>query len=241
MVFCFPPSDVGRPTIFCYNYDMRKNPLITGSYYHVYNRGVDKRDIFMNKADLDRFALSVKEFNTIKPIGSIKDLMIERLSDVQRPKDQKPLVSIVCYCFNPNHFHFIIKQETDGGISEFFKRLLGGYTKYFNLIHDRTGALFQGRFKSHLIEDDAYFLKIRPYTHLNYMMHQIPKEKSHLILSSEKEYDTNNFDLVSEKEARELLEFYGDNKSFKKECMDVISFLREERGLVSLMKEDLLP
>ena len=149
---------------------MRKNPLVTSLYYHIYNRGVDKRDIFMNKADLDRFVLSVKEFNTIDPIGSIKDLMS---SDVQRPERDKlqPLVSIVCYCFNPNHFHFILKQEVDGGISEFFKRLLGGYTKYFNLIHNRSGALFQGRFKSNLIDDDAYFLKIRPYVHLNYLIH----------------------------------------------------------------------
>jgi len=219
---------------------MRKDPLLNDLYYHIYNRGVDKRDIFMNKADLDRFALSVKEFNTVNPIGSIKDLMIARKgdSDVGRPN---PLVSIVCFCFNPNHFHFIVKQEADGGISEFFKRLLGGYTKYFNLIHHRNGALFQGRFKSNLIDDDAYFLKIRPYTHLNYLVHNIPKEKKHLVLSSEKEYDTNNFVLVSEAEAKALLDFYGGNENFKKECLDVVSFIREERGLTSLLEEDPLP
>jgi len=219
---------------------MRKNPLVTSLYYHIYNRGVDKRDIFMNKADLDRFVLSVKEFNTIDPIGSIKDLMS---SDVQRPERDKlqPLVSIVCYCFNPNHFHFILKQEVDGGISEFFKRLLGGYTKYFNLIHNRSGALFQGRFKSNLIDDDAYFLKIRPYVHLNYLIHEIPKNKSHLVLSSEREYDTNDFVLVSKKEAGDLLEFYENNKNFKKECLDVVALIREDRGLASLLGEDLLP
>jgi len=219
---------------------MRKHPLITGLYYHIYNRGVDKRDIFMNKADLDRFALSVKEFNTVNPIGSIKDLMIARkeVSDVGRPK---PLVSIVCFCFNPNHFHFIVKQEVDGGISEFFKRLLGGYTKYFNLIHNRNGALFQGRFKSNLIDDDAYFLKIRPYTHVNHLVHDIPEGKKHLVLSSEQEYNTNNFVLVSETEAKALLDFYGGNENFKKECLDVVSFIREERGLISLLDEDPLP
>ena len=219
---------------------MRKDPLVTGLYYHIYNRGVDKRDIFMNKADLNRFALSVKEFNTVKPIGSIKDLMFAKQadSDVQRPN---PLVSVVCFCFNPNHFHFIIKQEVDGGISEFFKRLLGGYTNYFNLIYKRSGALFQGRFKSNLIDDDAYFLKIRPYVHLNYLVHNIPKTKEHLVLSSEKEYDTNNFVLVSKTEAKDLLYFYEGNKNFKKECMNVVSFIREERGLTSLLEEDLLP
>ncbi|OGJ05639.1 hypothetical protein A2456_03485 [Candidatus Nomurabacteria bacterium RIFOXYC2_FULL_36_19] len=219
---------------------MREDPLITGLYYHIYNRGVDKRDIFMNKADLDRFALSVKEFNIVKPIGSIKERMIElkESSGVQHPK---PLVSIVCYCFNPNHFHFILKQEVDGGISEFFKRLLGGYTNYFNLIHKRNGALFQGRFKSKLINDDAYFLKIRPYTHLNYLVHDIPKEKAHLVLSSEKEYDTNNFTFISGKEAKDVLDFYGGNENFKKECLNTISFIRDERGLTSLLEDDPLP
>lgn len=225
---------------------MRKDPLVTGSYYHVYNRGVDKRDIFMNKADLNRFALSVKEFNTVKPIGSIKEIIETRKNfstPVVQPLEEKssPLVSIVCYCFNPNHFHFIIKQEIDGGISEFFKRLLGGYTRYFNLTYDRSGALFQGRFKSNLIDDDVYFLKIRPYVHMNYMVHEIPESKSHLVLSSEKEYNTNNFNLVSAKEAQELLEFYGSNENFKKESLDIISMIREERGLMSLLDEDLLP
>lgn len=219
---------------------MRKDPLITGMYYHIYNRGVDKRDIFMNKSDLERFVLSVKMFNTIKPIGSIKDKLDadKGFPDVQRPET---LISIVVYTFNPNHFHFVVKQEIDGGISEFFKRLLGGYTKYFNLINKRNGALFQGRFKSKLIDNDDYFLKIYPYAHMNNLMHDIPKEKSHLVLSSLEEYDNNKFNIVAEKEAKELIAFYGDNENFKKESMNVIDMLRKERGLTSLLEEDLLP
>jgi putative transposase len=147
----------------------------------------------------------------------------------------------VCYCLNPNHFHFILKQEIEGGISEFLKRLLGGYTNYFNLVHKRSGALFQGRFKSHLIDDDAYFLKIRPYVHLNNLVHDIPKEKMHLVLSSEKEYDNKKYSIVSKKEAEELLDFYDGNENFKKECLNVISIIREERGVTSLLDEDLLP
>ena len=194
----------------------------------------------MSKADLDRFALSVKEFNVVKPIRSIKDLMLGKPSD-SGVKHPKALVSIVCFCLNPNHFHFIVKQEVDGGISEFFKRLLGGYTNYFNLIHKRTGSLFQGSFKSNLIDDDAYFLKIRPYVHLNNLVHDIPKEKMHLVLSSEKEYDNNNFTLVAKKEEEGLLDFYGGNENFKKECMSVVSMIRDERGLTSLLEDDILP
>lgn len=194
----------------------------------------------MNQADLKRFVLSIKEFNVVKPIGSIKERLIElkTLSGVQHPKR---LVSIVVYCLNPNHFHFILKQEVDGGISEFFKRLLGGYTNYFNIVYKRSGALFQGRFKSKLIDDDAYFLKIRPYVHVNHLLHDIPKSKKHLVLSSEQEYNTGKFVIVAENEAKDLLDFYGGNKNFQKECLDVVSFIREERGLASLLEEDLLP
>lgn len=221
---------------------MRKEPLVTGCYYHIYNRGVDKRDIFSNQSDLDRFILSIKEFNIIKPIGSLKEKLIEeKLLGVDHPTENKPLVSIVVYTLNPNHFHFILKQEVDGGISEFFKRLLGGYTNYFNIIHERSGALFQGRFKSNLIDDEGYFLKIRPYAHMNNLVHDIPKEKKHLVASSEKEYDNGNFNIVSEVEAKELLDFYGGNENFKKECMEVINTIREERGKVSLLEDDLLP
>jgi len=220
---------------------MRKHPFITDQYYHVYNRGVDKRDIFMDKKDFDRFVLSLKEFNTVKPIGSIRESEKNK-TDIQRLKEKNDvLVSIVCYCINNNHYHFILRQMIDGGISEFLKRLQGGYTKYFNKMHNRNGALFQGRFKSKLIKDNDYFLKIRPYVNMNYLVHDIPEEKSHLVLSSCQEYDSLNFKLVSKEEAIKLLEFYGSNKNFKSECLKVIHMIREERGKDSLcISEDFI-
>jgi len=212
---------------------MRKQPLITGQYYHIYNRGVDKRDIFMNKNDLDRFILSIIKFNIVNPTGGIKELFLVKnnISGVGHLKvEEKQLVSIVCYCINPNHFHFILKQEQDGGISEFMKRLLGGYTNYFNQTYDRSGALFQGRFKSHMIATDRYFLKIYPYVNVNYLVHDIPDEKKYLIRASDMEYEENVFNLVSKKEADNLLEFYGGLENFKEECKNVVEMTREERG-----------
>ena len=151
------------------------------------------------------------------------------------------MVSIVCFTFNPNHFHFIVKQEVDGGISEFFKRLLGGYTNYFNITNRRSGALFQGKFKSNLIDDEAYFLKIYPYAHMNHLIHDIPIEKQHLVFSSEQEYNTGIFNLVSRREAEDLIVRYGGEENFKKECLQVVDMIREERGLESLADEDNLP
>ncbi len=214
---------------------MRKHPLVTNEYYHIYNRGVDKRDIFMNKKDLNRFVLSIKQFNKIYPVGSIRDNSRDKLFSrrLKRKSKEGNLVAVVCYCLNPNHFHFILKQEVDGGISEFLKRLLGGYTKYFNLVHKRNGALFQGRFKSSLIKNNKYFLKIFPYVNINHMIHNIPEEKRELILSSDAEYENMDFNVVSKKEAKNLLSFFGTNNNFKNECLKVSSVIREQRKEVS--------
>ena len=124
---------------------MRKHPFISGSYFHVYNRGVDKRDIFMDEKDVERFLLCMKLFSYKDPVGSLELALREQKSFVdvrhlQISENKKRFVSIVEYCLNPNHFHFILKQEIDGGISEFMKRLQGGYTRYFNDKNRRSGA-----------------------------------------------------------------------------------------------------
>src|SRR4051812_33091994 len=130
---------------------MRKTDLVTGEHYHIYNRGVDKRSIFEDRQDLERFYQSIKEFNSLEPIGSIFE------NSFEKERNTKKLVDIVCYCLNHNHFHFILRQRSENGISEFMKRL-GGYTWYFNNRHKRSGALFQGVFKSSHIDSDEYLL-----------------------------------------------------------------------------------
>lgn len=139
---------------------MRKVPFVEDEYYHIYNRGVDKRSIFKDRKDLERFFQSIKEFNSVEPIGSIFE------NSFNKEEVSKKLVEIVCYCLNPNHFHFVLKQLVENGISEFMKRL-GGYTWYFNNRHNRSGALFQGKFKSSHIDSDTYLLHVSAYVNLN--------------------------------------------------------------------------
>ena len=123
---------------------MRKQSLITGEYYHIYNRGVDKRDVFLNRKDLERFIESMREFNRTETIISLANLRKSK-SDQIAPEalfvSVKPLVSFVTYCLNPNHFHFVLKQLVDGGIAKFMQKLQAGYTSYFNLKNSRTGSL----------------------------------------------------------------------------------------------------
>ncbi|MBX4189185.1 transposase [Candidatus Parcubacteria bacterium] len=142
---------------------MRKVPLIAGEYYHLYNRGVDKRKIFQSHEDLSRFFQSMQEFNVLDPIGSI----FENSFADNKSKKGDQLLNIVAYCLNPNHFHLLVKQTQDNGISEFMKRLSGGYTLYFNNKYARTGSLFEGKFKSVHIDSNTYLLHLSAYINLN--------------------------------------------------------------------------
>src|SRR3989344_4042546 len=172
---------------------MRKQALVTGEYYHIYNRGVDKRDIFTNKRDIERFIESMREFNQTEIIVSLANLRKTQIGPkALSERERDPLVLIVVYCLNPNHFHFILKQLVDGGISKFMQKLQGGYTSYFNVKNERTGSLFQGTFKSHLISSENYFNKIIGYTNKNYQIHDIPKSKMNLVFASDNEYENNS-------------------------------------------------
>ncbi len=218
---------------------MRRDPLLNNEYYHIYNRGVDKRNIFSDKDDISRFIESIVEFNQIDGVGSLAN---KRKSQIEvKPLSGKPLVAIVGYCLNPNHFHFILKQLEDGGIAKFMQRLQGGYTYYFNVKHSRSGALFQGTFKSHLISGENYFNKLIGYVNNNYEIHDIPQEKMELVFAGDQEYVTKNFKIINKAEGERILEIFGGSKGFEKHCKEIVSIIRTERGKTSLLEEDKLP
>ena len=140
---------------------MHKIKFTNDETYHIFNRGVDKRKIFSNQKDLNRFFQSMSVFNCVEPVGSIHE------QSFKKDKVKKPLVKFIAYNLLPNHFHFILEQVVEGGISEFMKRLLGGYTWYFNKKEKRSGSLFQGTFKSKYIDSDGYLLYASVYVNLN--------------------------------------------------------------------------
>ncbi|MBU4536781.1 transposase [Patescibacteria group bacterium] len=170
---------------------MRKDPLIIGEYYHIYNRGTDKRIVFNDKWDLNRFLKSMTEFNTSDPIGSIwkKDLCKIPLS---APSAQ--LVEIVCYCLNPNHYHFILTPLVENGIEKFMQKLGAGYTMYFNEKYKRSGVLFQGRYKSILINSDKYLTYVGAYINLNYQIHKLSAPSAQLYNGDKKYFWKSSWD-----------------------------------------------
>src|SRR3989304_1436759 len=108
---------------------MRKVQFNKKEHYHIYNRGVDKRKFIMDEEDLERFLESMAEFNTALPIGSIyENSFVKKSQNAQLGSSASKLVNFVCYCINPNHYHFILEQLGENSISKFMHRLGTGYT-----------------------------------------------------------------------------------------------------------------
>lgn len=163
-----------------------REKIAPGEYYHIYNRGVDKRIIVKDRQDAERFMQSLEFFNSKKPIISLREF-ISSENDKNIKPDEK-LVEIICYDLNPNHYHLLLKEIHEGGISEFMKRLGGGYTWYFNNKHKRSGALFQGRFKSVHIKSNEQLLHVSVYINLNDKAHKISGSTAGNVKSSWNEY-----------------------------------------------------
>lgn len=141
----------------------RKTPFAPDEYYHIYNRGTDKREIFLGPRDYDRFSQLLYLCNGQKPV-SVREASKGRSFECDRGDT---IVNIGAYCLMPNHFHLLIKEKEEGGISTFMKKLATGYSMYFNIKNERSGSLFQGRFKSKHIEEDEYLKYLFAYIHLN--------------------------------------------------------------------------
>ena len=140
---------------------------------HTLSRGVDKRVIFMDKQDRFRFIHDLFEFNdqervntTFYRFNQSNDIASRKINKIER-RPRKLLVDIHAFCLMPNHYHLLLSSKTKDGISKFMKKLNMGYAKYFNEKYDRKGTLFEGRYKSVPIKNEAHFIHIPYYIHLN--------------------------------------------------------------------------
>ncbi len=154
---------------------MRKTEFANGEFYHIYNRGVDKRNIFVNEFDYERFLLCILLLNDEKEgwLDVWRNLpnKEKEVINFRRLNLRKPLVEFIAYCCNPNHYHFIIRQLENRGIEKFMHRLGTAYTMFFNKKYKRSGALFQGRFKSIHIDSNDYLLYLSAYVNKNNFIH----------------------------------------------------------------------
>ncbi len=146
---------------------MKRPVFINDQFYHVFNRGTDKRDVFADEQDYRRFLFSMKGFNDVNSTLNFYRRLNVGSPTSLKPINQESLVEILCYCLMPNHFHLIVRQLKENGITSFMRKMGTGYTNYFNQKHKRSGVLFQGKFKSILIESDEYLNYLIQYIDLN--------------------------------------------------------------------------
>ena len=150
---------------------LRKDPFITGEYYHLYNRGIDKRVIFKSKKDYERFIMLLYIANTQTESFRLDNLINQQhktFNEILVLDRGELIISIGAWSLMTNHFHLIVRQEIDGGITKFMRKLGVGYSMFFNIKYERAGALFGGLFKSKLIGvDDNYMRQLFGYIHIN--------------------------------------------------------------------------
>ncbi|MES2023797.1 MAG: transposase [Patescibacteria group bacterium] len=139
-----------------------------GEFFHLYNRGVDKRIIFDDINDYDRFMVLLYLCNSIEKVD-IGDYQKQglTLSDFWELEKSDTLVEIGSYCLMPNHFHILAREKVQNGISLFMQKLTTAYTMYFNKKNNRTGSLFQGTFKGRHAMGDNYLKYLFAYIGLN--------------------------------------------------------------------------
>ncbi len=151
----------------------RKIVFSTDEHYHIYNRGVDKRIVFTNDSDYQRFLLLLYLANSNTSVQLQK--LIRNYSVQGRSLDEifvrenlgESLVDVLAYCLMPNHVHLVLRERKEGGISKFMSKVMTGYSMYFNKKYNRTGTLWQGRFQANHIDEDSYLRHIFAYIHLN--------------------------------------------------------------------------
>lgn len=136
----------------------------SGGYYHLYNRGVNKRLIFKDQKDYSTF-LSYLQFY-LSPPSNLQGLSL-KVSPSRKPSNYAGEIEFLAYCLMPNHFHLMLKQNSDYGISHFMSSVITKYVRYFNTRYKRIGPLFQGRYKAVRVTNEYQFTYLSKYIHRN--------------------------------------------------------------------------
>lgn len=143
-----------------------RTPFAPDEWYHCYNRGIDKRITFESERDFERFLQILYLSNSLERIHR-SDLASASTEKILTTPRGSPLVEIGAFCLMHNHFHLLLKEITEGGISIFMQKVGIAYTLYFNIKNERTGNLFNKPFKSRHVSEDRYFQHVINYIHCN--------------------------------------------------------------------------
>ncbi|KKQ90718.1 MAG: hypothetical protein UT15_C0006G0019 [Berkelbacteria bacterium GW2011_GWA1_39_10] len=190
-----------------YNESMkRKNPLVNGQVYHIFNRSIAEYKIFNDTKDYQRLLYLINFFqlkelpckfaNFINSKQVQQNGFLNYLNSIT--KDDENLVQLIAYCFMPTHIHLVLKQLSTDGISTFMSNVLNSYSRYFNTRHKRKGPLWESKFQNVLVNKDEQLLHLTRYIHLNPVTAKIVDKPEDWSYSSYKEYirETNDNEII---------------------------------------------
>lgn len=221
----------------------RKVPLITDQIYHVLNRGISDQLTFITRRDFSRAFEILRYYQNIK-VPSRYSIFLTLASDRRKEilenlaREKQFLVEIIAYCFMPNHFHFLLKQLEENGISRFMRYWTDSYTRYFNVKHKRAGPIFQGRFKAVRVESGDQLAHLSRYIHLNpfssFVVKSLPELEVYPYSSFLEFLDRTQF-LVCAKEI--VLSQFKSAESYKNFVFDQANYQRKLEQVKHLVLE----
>ncbi len=207
----------------------------TGHFYHVYNRGVAKQEIFQDERDYRRLLTTFQFYLESTPENKLSALNQTKEFRGTLAKDPaKPLVEIHAYCLMPNHFHLLLRQQEQGGVSTFMSRSLNSYTRYCNTRRTRVGSMFQGTFRAVHVSSDEQLLHVSRYIHLNPVVARLSRR------ADEYPWSSHN-DVVRGIESRLcrpslLIQLAGGSQTYQEFCEDYLGYAQE----LALIKDKLI-
>jgi len=212
--------------------------LVNGEVYHILSKSIAGYEIFNTPADYLRMVhllryyqketkMRFSDFLLLKGVGTGFNTYLAEYN-----ADKNDLVQIIAYCLMPTHFHLILKQLENEGISKFIGNILNSYTRYFNVKHKRRGPLWEAKFKNVLVGNDEQLLHLTRYLHSNPTTALLVEKPEEWIYSSYKEYLGEN-DEVALCDFKDVIDI--NPKSYRKFVNDRISYQRELAKIKSLL------
>lgn len=215
-----------------------KLKLVENDVYHILNKSIAGYKIFNSNSEFNKFIETIIYYQTRNHL-SFSDFVQRKEYQLDLTKlvasDREKHVEIISYCFMPTHFHLVLRQLRDNGISKFLNDCLNSYTRYFNIKHKRKGPLWQGKTKKVLVESDEQLLHLTRYIHLNPTTSYLVDKPEDWTYSSYNEY-INNSDVnikickyndvldINVKEYKEFVEdtvdYQRDLKRIQKYCLE---------------------
>lgn len=218
----------------------RKIVFANNQFYHLFNRGVERRPIFTNKWEFKR-AIDTINFYQFQnpPLRYSKYLALNEklkkifIEDLEKGEKQ---IAIIAYCLMSNHFHLLVKQLQEAGISKFMANFTNSYTKYFNTKYQRVGPLFQGVFKAVRVESDEQLIHLSRYIHLNPVTGFIVKSED---LKNYQWSSYPNYLKDIESKYKEVLNFFKSSKDYEKFILDQANYIKklEQIDFLTIDKE----